>query len=96
MILKEFSTKNKSSWGFNVHFECEYGEGQNTLITLLGDRRDNKSDWRWYLLQDLPWNMMRGREDAMKEGWFVGGHRRKGRLYVFDENCVVLLKLLTA
>ncbi len=96
MLIKELNSNRKNTWRFSVLFDCEYGTGQEKLVELLGNRKTTADSWRWFLLQDLPWNMSRNREEQMKNGWFVGGHRRKGSIHVFSDDCVVLLKLLTA
>lgn len=98
MQLKEFQPQ-KSPWGFKVTFDCDYGEGQSKLLELLGPRKDPQSAdpeaFKWYMLQDVPWRMSnRKTEDMNKRGQYLKGEWRKARIYVFDEDLAILLKLM--
>ena len=95
MNVKPFTPKD-ATWGFKLEFTHEtYQEGQNALEALLGPRKGQDGEWRWFMVQDLPFSMSkRFNYEKLMEGFVVDNRRRKGRLYVNDEQLAVLMKLM--
>lgn len=93
MNLKSFSPKI-SPWGFKVTFDIPFDLGYQQLKLLLGPQKNDKGEWMWYLLQDMGPNWRGANQHAQMEG---RGYRlgwKKGRVYLFNEDLAVYLKLI--